>query len=823
LMINKYKSLFVISALVLLFFGQSLFKASQFRKLPGYNYSDDTALFKTEAAFQYRYAKLYALHGVLPAVDYMAQYPEGVNVRREFTTLMEKVSGNIYRIFLKRTRLPFHVFIIYFISFFSSLPVFSVFLLAKLVSRKNLPALVSAGFYCVARVSFMRVIVGGFEYEIFAFPLITFGIYFFLLSLRKRSYALSALASVFFTAALLSWHFTGFFLAAFVLALCACYFSAPERDAGFLAGALGLNTAVFFAAGLTAPVLSAKYFNCSPAMTLCYALLLAHLARRLKPEYAKYLPLFFLLAAAVIFASSAAAFPANRAEYGHVFSLFKYKLIYLNDKPADPKLLPFDAAVLWEGAFERPDLRQSVYLFSSLAVLGLVPWALNFRKYFSRKLDPAESALFAATAASFAMYLLARRLHIFAGFFLCVYAACWPGLFSGKPKNARTLAAVFLALCFAYEAGEFASYGMPGVSTPMKKLRARELDENRESRFSAAGEEKLLAQWARSWTPPGTVFLAPFQTSPALLAYADRAVVLHPKFESGQIRGKYKLFVNALFSDEETFYRLCRDFKADYFVYQIFMLFDSSKASLQYLALYPEISRESAIYKFNFNPSGLRHFALIRDLRSSRVFRVLKDGETAPGLKQPYNAVFDPAVFDSRKGEYLDPADIRERFPRLLEKDMCLDSALRAARQGQPREAKYFLDRALATGIPDQKAWSMLGEIYLSMNSPEKAIESFGKALEIEPAYMPPYLGTISALGFEGRHKEALTMAKKTISVFSGVPEPYVLLGLTYENMKDYANALAAFGTALRLDPSSRIAAQKYEEMRSALSPAQTR
>ena len=119
----------VLSSLLLLFiFLTSVgIKIFLFTQVTVFNYQDDTGLFWTESAFQYRYARMVAHKEPLPSTDYTIQYPEGLEVFSHITIAMELVSGYLYQFFsIVFPHLPFHVFLIYFICLFSSLSIFPV-------------------------------------------------------------------------------------------------------------------------------------------------------------------------------------------------------------------------------------------------------------------------------------------------------------------------------------------------------------------------------------------------------------------------------------------------------------------------------------------------------------------------------------------------------------------------------------------------------------------------------------------------------------------------------------------------------------------------
>ena len=69
----------------------------------------------------------------IPPVDFGIQYPEGLDTSRYVTPVMEVVAGTLYRVFF--SKLPPHLFVVYFSIIFSTLSVIAIFLTAKIAWR----------------------------------------------------------------------------------------------------------------------------------------------------------------------------------------------------------------------------------------------------------------------------------------------------------------------------------------------------------------------------------------------------------------------------------------------------------------------------------------------------------------------------------------------------------------------------------------------------------------------------------------------------------------------------------------------------------------
>ncbi|MDT8287952.1 MAG: hypothetical protein RQ748_12655, partial [Elusimicrobiales bacterium] len=207
--------------LLALYAAFSLFKVRLYQLSPGFDPADDTAFFWSESAFQYRYAKMISLGLPIPETDKAAQFPEGARPREEFTLAMEPLSGGLYRLlFGGGEGPPFHVYLAWFISFYTSLTLLAVYGLGAALGGGRAGGLIAAFFYVSARISWARA-VNGFNYEDFALPLIFGGLAFFVKAMKEEGRTRtvhSVLSAVLTAAALAGWHFSRFYLLVFAAA-----------------------------------------------------------------------------------------------------------------------------------------------------------------------------------------------------------------------------------------------------------------------------------------------------------------------------------------------------------------------------------------------------------------------------------------------------------------------------------------------------------------------------------------------------------------------------------------------------------------------------
>ena len=103
--------------------------------------------FAKESASHYRYAKKIAEGETIPAMDYQAQYPEGLKVTND-SILEEYVAGYLYKM-LPVHGLPVHRFVSMFVILFSSLSIFAVFFVCRSIRMRDSAGLFAAFIYTV--------------------------------------------------------------------------------------------------------------------------------------------------------------------------------------------------------------------------------------------------------------------------------------------------------------------------------------------------------------------------------------------------------------------------------------------------------------------------------------------------------------------------------------------------------------------------------------------------------------------------------------------------------------------------------------------------
>ncbi len=646
---KKIKLIITIALLVAIYVGFAFYRIRVDTDPEFYDARNPTAFYWTENAIQYHYAELVSQGRPIPTFDPKLQSPEGVKVFENLTILMEYPCGALYRLLgLAGTKVRFHTFTIYFMAFFSALVVFALYLSGRALGFGRLYALLASGLGVFSYVSIGRSIQG-FLNEDFSLPLFFLAVAFYLNALRKDRFSLwdGLLPGLFMSLGLAGWHFARFLLLGFVA--CACVnlwvFTPDPVQRRRQADVLSSITLICMLASSLVPVLSSRGFFISPAFLLAIGAALGEYifpvpGNRTVVSQVRGLKPIGLALACVAGSVIVSRLLKLEGDYTHVWSLIWNKLKFFGVKPARPGQLDFPARSLWIEAFNSPSLRTfflECFPLIAAAVLGAV---FVLKKTFSR--PAVRMALFLA-ALFFVAYLAIERLGLVANFFLALLAG---GLglaaVQGPARIKRLVPAVFLIAVLAFNSYQgFWIHRTTGYSRLLSAVfhpdpagipnwRINNLD---------------LVEYVRHESLRGNRFLTRYSVGPLLFAYAGQAIALQPKFEVRNSRERVAEYYRAIYGSEEDLYRLCREWRMDFFLYDLRILLDASRDSDRWVADRLEIKKDCAAFRLHFAPESLRHFELVYQSSSYRLYRVLEPGE-APVLSDfPGSPVYDLAQY----------------------------------------------------------------------------------------------------------------------------------------------------------------------------------
>ena len=104
-------------------------------------------------------------------------------------------------------------------------------------------------------------------------------------------------------------------------------------------------------------------------------------------------------------------------------------------------------------------------------------------------------------------------------------------------------------------------------------------------------------------------------------------------------------------------------------------------------------------------------------------------------------------------------------------------------------------------GVSDYDDAVLEGVSNLNLNKPEKALQDFSRAIDIDPTRADGFVGRANTLNTLGRYQEALKDYNKAIEIDPKLANAYVNRGSALSHLEQYEKAIADFEKGLELDP----------------------
>ncbi|MEW6556439.1 MAG: tetratricopeptide repeat protein [Elusimicrobiota bacterium] len=764
------KKIICYAVLVLIYLTVSYFKIITINKeLLLHKEEPDTLLFFTESAFQYRYAKMIAEGNRVPEIDIKAQWPEGIKPYSELTMLMPMVHGYTYRIFIKFfPKVPFHIYLFYFICFYTSLTVCIVFIISNMLWKNLIAGLISTIFYATSWSSFIRTMPqGGFftyNLEDFTLLLIFCSFMFFVSSIKetrsKYSLLLGIISGLFILLSFWSWHFAKFYFYVFTIAVTITAVFCVLRNRHYnLCETIGGFVIIPTIGSLFLPVTRLAVF--SLPMFILYGLFLYFFLQK-KFSYNSIGKKLLLLCLILICCATVIFIRNAESEYTHVWSLFIDKLHFLGVKPESPSSLSFESRALWTGDFNTTNVLITIFYLSSLLIWGLLGGYSLFIKKILKKNEEVEKLahilLFLVFIGFGILYVMIVRLHVFISFFLSVLCGC---LFLMKfPKIIKSFIISFLVMTILWEIYEIPNYKGIGLKNLIMLRYFQHEDTIKKIPKFVIVE---LKEWIQKNTNSENAFLTSFETGPIILLSADRPIIIHSKFETSIMRDKVKEFTFALYNnDEKKFFTLCKKYNVSYFLYQPFLLFEKGIESKRYQAEALNLLKTSLCYRFHFQPESFKHFQLVYQNMNSRVYKIVKNNILVREL--PYIALYDVNLYNQKKiDNYFNEESVSavvEKYYRGIE---WFVHGIKFTANGEYDETIKCNLKGSEEGYPEYRFYSEIGNIYALKKEYKKAIPYLEKAIKLAPEESDLQLTLAQLYYLTGEIQKSLKEAEKLL------------------------------------------------------------
>ncbi|MEY2784525.1 MAG: hypothetical protein RL277_729 [Planctomycetota bacterium] len=421
--------------------------------------------------------------------------------------------------------LPLHVSCLWFSSLCASGLVFGAALLARELGLSRALALLAALLTLLlpANQRTLGFLLVGEDYS---FPLWLLHLGLALRAVRTRSSVWALLASFSLLVSLATWHAASFFLTLEVAGGFALYLRSAGNPLRERPGQLALG--VLLLGSLAIPMLRHTAF----VFSLPAAVLLGMAAGRTRVAACACAGL--VLSAGLAWAHLSGS---GSGEYSHVFALLAAKLGHALALPADPRELPFEVRIMWQGPFASlgPATLLTMLGVGSLAALSS---ARMLGRFFSQ---PAASDPRAALVAG--LFWLGLPLAL-----MIERVVILPGALAGVLLvHALTRKRAWLFGLTALQLALFSAHYREWRNPWYQPVIRRD-----ELRAALAAVERL--------TPSGAVVATDFVNGPAVLAHTGRAIVQQPKWETRRSRERIEEFLKAWFEgDLVSFHRLLQE------------------------------------------------------------------------------------------------------------------------------------------------------------------------------------------------------------------------------------------------------------------------
>lgn len=796
------RSILVGCAVLLLVAGSTAIKFSRSCSQPFYSFGSDTALFSSEAAFQYRVIRWIAANEQIPRIDRDSQWPEGIDTWRELAVGGEYLIGSSYRLWsVLRPQTPLHVFVIAFTCFFSSLAVVCVFGLAFAMTRSSFAALAGAAVYAFAGASFDRL--GTVQHEYIAVPFL-FASLWCLLSDRRplRDAWLSAVAAgIFLLAGLLCWHMTSLYLLCVVTALLFSVLLLRNDSAVNLVIRVGCMYVPVLIGAMSFPLLLNTALYRSWAVLLAMPLFLWAILRKAMVGQ-KMRTILVVLGVMAVVGIAAAGW--GRENYGHAWAVLAAKLQFPFGKPADPAMLSFDARALWYPEFDTMPVH---YLFSGLFLafpLGLAGLVLLSARAFRRG-DAPGIFLACFGLGMIILGALLFRLRVFSIFLLAVLAAVawtWLQRIPMQRRSLRVGHAVSLGALLLLHAVNGVLYERAPWHMP---LPAR--TDEQYGPFYYPRDHVELVEWIRSNTASNAVFMGDFEFLPLVLVYAGRRTNMQPKFEVPSMRRKFEVYSSLLFGEDAGAWQQFLDRnETDYVLLAAPTVLSDGVDSLRYIANRLDLPRSSVAYRWHFRPWSVPGWQLVFRNRYYQVFKRAPLQPAPPPLeaRRKYPVYDEELINGKRHGPVMTQSTGHEVLARyrhavlqVLDLEASVASgipgaaqvtALRSALAAGPIDGETALDAARLFERASQDGDALRLAVFATQSLPDSA----------EAAYQA---GRLSMA--QGDVADALRYATHAVSLDPVRPEAYILLASIQLRRGQREAARATLFNAMALFPGN--------------------
>ncbi len=511
---------------------------------PGFDANEPRRVLWSDPALLYYFTERISENGGTAPAELRAdpnfQWPDQVDALAFETVGQEYVAAWWHRLFGGGQ--PLHVSCLDSMAWSASLTAVGVYLLAAELCGSALWGGLAALLFALLPSSYRTIGIMLLR-EDFALPWFALHLGLLAWAARKRTPASYVCCGLALLAALATWHAMGF-VVAMKAAILVAWFLRTGRNPLAARGAW-LVPAVVAVGSLLVPVLRAKTALLSLPMQAAAGLLLAAAVMRragAKPWHGRVAALLGIAATAGAAIAVAHLVGGGQGDYSHVVRLLLAKLRFGGALPADPRLLDFEARLLWQGPFETATVGALITGFG-LALLPCAWMVVSQLPAWARGRGDEPRALLAGfTALAFFAAWLVARTEVVAG--VAAPVAMVAVAASLPPRWLKALAAAVLLLVGSLHlAWYFERFRIDWYST----WQAQPDGTVKWSPHPRQVTLPRLLAWVDAELPAGAPIVADMVTSTALLAHTRHPIALQPKYESIESRRRIEQLLTALY------------------------------------------------------------------------------------------------------------------------------------------------------------------------------------------------------------------------------------------------------------------------------------
>ena len=122
--------------------------------------------------------------------------------------------------------------------------------------------------------------------------------------------------------------------------------------------------------------------------------------------------------------------------------------------------------------------------------------------------------------------------------------------------------------------------------------------------------------------------------------------------------------------------------------------------------------------------------------------------------------------------------------------------------RGEVSHARDLLLQLAAHGVMSADLQVLLGNCFESEHQPDRAIQAYQRAIELEPSRVDYYEDPISLLMDLGRTKDALALVNRALAIAPSDARPWLWKGKVNLRMNAYKDAMESYRRAAKLDSS---------------------